>query len=123
MCGTIQSKSLDTTDDVIVSFHHPNTLTESGVRASKAGRQGRQALRVELHRLVQLELRQVDAEDIAPPRNVRPVDRDLTIKPVRGPQVNSRLKMHVYQSEQYQSSLTSMLKTHCLCWKRIACAR
>ena len=85
------------------------------MRASKARRQGRQALRVELHRLIQLELRQVDAEDVAPPRDVRPVDRYLAVKPVRGPQVNSRLKMHACPSKQYQSFLTSMLETHYLC--------
>lgn len=88
------------------------------MRASKAGCQGRQTLRIELHWLIQLELRQVDAEDVAPPRDVRPVDRYLAVKPVRGPQVTLRLQMHTCQSNQYRSFATSMLKTHYLYTER-----
>lgn len=46
----------------------------------KAGREGGQALAEVVHRLGQLQPCQVDPEDLLPPRDVRAVDADLTVK-------------------------------------------
>ena len=59
--------------------------------AGRTGGEGRHALRVELHSLVQLDGGQVDSEDSFPAREIGAVDADLSVE---APWPKQRLSAH-----------------------------